>query len=98
MDLFSRLKVWDTEMNCGVLIYVQLVDRKVEILADRGIAARVPEADWRAICAAMETDYRKGDFRGGSLAALGAVTERLVAHFPSVGPRPNELPDQPLVL
>ncbi len=98
VDLFSRLKVWDTEQNCGVLIYVQLVDRKVEILADRGIAARVPEADWRAICAGMEEAFKHGDFRGGSLAALAKVSERLVAHFPSQGPRPNELPDRPVVM
>lgn len=98
VEVFSRLRVWDTEQNCGVLIYVQLVDRKVEILADRGIAARVPEADWRAICADMETAYRLGDFRSGSLQALAAVTEILTAHFPSQGSRTNELPDRPVFL
>ena len=98
LEAFSRLRVWDTEHNCGVLIYVQLVDRKVEILADRGISSRVPEAVWRDICATMEAAFRQGDFRDGSLKALAAVTDLLATHFPPTGPRANELPDQPVIL
>ncbi|MDD5298729.1 MAG: TPM domain-containing protein [Rhodocyclaceae bacterium] len=98
VELFSRLRVWDTELNCGVLIYVQCVDRKLEIVADRGIAARVAPEEWRAICRRMEQAFRQGEFEAGSLSALDEIGRLLQAHFPARGSRPNELPDQPLVL
>lgn len=97
-DLFGRLGVWDTEENSGVLIYVQLVDRRVEILADRGIAALVPQAEWDAICRSMETAFRAADYRGGALAAIHRAGELLTAHFPARAANPNELPDQPVLL
>ena len=97
-DLFGRLGVWDTEENSGVLIYVQLVDRQVEILADRGIAARVAQAEWEAICRRMETAFAAGDYRDGALAAIRRTGELLAEHFPAVGENPNELPDLPVLL
>ena len=96
--LFSTLRVWDTAENCGILIYVQLVDRKVEILADRGIAARVTQAEWDAVCRGMEASFRTGDWRRGALQAVTRAGELLASHFPAGGNNPNELPDQPLVL
>ena len=96
--LFSTLRVWDTEENCGILIYVQLVDRKVEILADRGIAARVAQAEWDAVCRGMEARFRQGEWRRGALEAVTRAGELLVRHFPAGDRNPNELPDQPLVL
>ncbi len=98
VELFSTLRVWDTEQNCGILIYVQLVDRKVEILADRGIAARVVQAEWDAVCRAMEASFRDGDWRRGALQAVTRAGELLARHFPASGNNPNELPDQPLVI
>ncbi|MFZ2269839.1 MAG: TPM domain-containing protein [Azonexus sp.] len=97
-DLFARLGVWDTEENSGVLIYVQLVDRQVEILADRGIAAKVAHAEWEAICRAMETAFKAADYRQGALAAIRRVGELLAEHFPAGAENPNELPDLPLLL
>jgi uncharacterized membrane protein len=97
-DLFGRLGVWDTEENSGILIYVQLVDRRVEILADRGIAAQVQQAEWDAICRGMEAAFRVADYRGGALAAIQRAGELLKAHFPARGANPNELPDQPVLL
>ena len=96
--LFSTLRVWDTEENCGILIYVQLVDRKVEILADRGIAAKVAQAEWDAICRRMEAAFRMGDYRAGALAAIARAGQLLAEHFPVDGENPNELPDRPLLL
>lgn len=96
--LFSTLRVGDTEENSGILIYVQLVDRKVEILADRGIAARVAQTEWDAICRAMEASFRRGDWRPGALQAVARAGELLASHFPAGGNNPNELPDQPLML
>jgi uncharacterized membrane protein len=77
---------------------VQLLDRRVEILADRGIAARVPQAEWDAICRAMESSFRGGGWRSGALLAVARATELLTQHFPAGNSNPNELPDQPLVL
>lgn len=98
VDLFSTLRVWDTEENSGILIYVQLVEHRVEILADRGIAARVPQAEWDAICRTMEQCFRAGAWRQGALQAVTRAGELLAAHFPPKSDNPNELPDQPLVL
>ena len=98
IELFAQQRVWDTEENTGILIYVQLVDRKVEILADRGIAARVPQAEWDAICRGMEASFRHGEWRQGALQAVTRAGELLATHFPAGDNNPNELPDQPLVL
>ena len=98
VDLFSTLRVWDTAENSGILIYVQLVDRRVEILADRGIAARVPQGEWDAICRVMEASFRRGEWQGGALQAVTRAGELLARHFPAGASNPNELPDQPLVL
>ena len=97
-QLFTELGVWDTEDNTGVLIYVQLVDRRIEILADRGIAARVPQHEWDAICRDMERAFKAGEHEQGVLAAIAAVTQILAREFPARGDNPNELPDKPAVL
>lgn len=97
LELFASLRVWDTEENSGILIYVQLVDRDVEILADRGIAAKVPQAAWEALCRDLETAMRSGNCRAGLLAAVDAATGLLARHFPASCDNPNELPDAPYV-
>jgi uncharacterized membrane protein len=98
IDLFGSLGVWDTEGNSGILIYVQLVDRRVEILVDRGIAARVVQAEWDAICRSMEAAFKAGHYRVGALAAIQRAGELLAEHFPNDGRNPNELSDQPVVI
>ena len=97
-QVFSLLDVWDTAENTGVLIYVQLVDRAIEIVADRGIAARVPQSGWETICRAMERAFAASKYEQGSLDAIAAVTAVLAREFPSTGVNPNELPDKPAVL
>ena len=96
--MFSLLDVWDTEENTGVLIYVQLIDHAIEIVADRGIAKRVPQAEWDAICRAMERAFRADRYEQGALEAIGTVTAILARHFPPGAANPNELPDKPVVL
>jgi len=96
--LFAQLGVWDTEHNSGVLIYVQLVDRRIEIVADRGITARVEQSEWNAICRQMEQSFKQGQYGEGALRAIDAVTGLLARHFPPRGRNPNELPDKPVVL
>jgi uncharacterized membrane protein len=98
LDVFSQLRIWDTEDNNGVLIYLLLADHDVEIVADRGIHAHVGAAGWEAICMAMETDFRAGDFARGAIRGIDAVSRHLAAHFPKRGGGKNELPDTPVVM
>lgn len=98
VELFSQLRVWDTEQNSGILIYVQWVDRAVEIVADRGIAAHVPQAEWDGICRDMEAAFRRGDYQAGAIAAIERGESLLVVHFPSAGGGRNELPDKPVLI
>jgi uncharacterized membrane protein len=98
LDIFSHLRIWDTEHNNGVLIYLLLADRKVEIIADRGIDARVGARGWQDICHAMETDFRAGQFEAGAIKGIEAVSRELARYFPPQGGQPNELPDRPVVI
>ena len=102
LEVFGALRVWDTEGNNGVLIYVELADRTVEIIADRGVARRVNQSEWEAVCRLMEEHYRAGRFRDGSIAGVDAVGALLSQHFPADAaqrrPAHNELPDRPTLL
>ena len=98
IDVFSQLRIWDTEHNNGVLIYLLLSDRNVEIVADRGIDAKVGPREWERICRKMEAAFRQGDFEGGVVGGIQEVTRHLAEHFPPIGDDRNELPDKPVVL
>jgi uncharacterized membrane protein len=98
LELFGRLGVWDTEHNSGVLLYLLLADKDVEIVADRGISGKIAQETWQVICRAMESAFREGRFEDGALAGINAVSELLAQHFPRGGAGPNELPDTPVVL
>lgn len=98
IDLFSQLRIWDTELNNGVLIYLLLADRDVEIVADRGIHGRVGAREWENICHAMELAFRQGNFEGGVVNGVQAVTQQLKKHFPAAGAGRNELNDSPVML
>ena len=96
---FARLNVWNTEHNTGVLVYILVADHAIEIVADRGIAAKVDAAEWSAICALMQREFAVGEYEKGSLAGVAAITEVLVRHFPANGGRNlDELPDRPVLL
>lgn len=98
--VFSKLRVWDTEHNNGVLLYVELADRSVEIVADRGIASKVPTAEWEAICQTLREHFRRGAFEAGVIAAVAAIGTSLERHFPLApgAVNPNELADGPVAL
>jgi len=98
IDVFSQLRVWDTEGNNGVLIYLLLADRDVEIVADRGIDAKVGPQEWERICRKMEAAFRQADYEGGVVGGIQEVTRHLAEHFPPIGDDRNELPDKPVVL
>ena len=97
-QLFAQLGVWDTELRNGVLIYVLVADRDVEIVADRGAAARIAPAEWEAAARVMETHFRSGKFADGALAGVAAVARLLEREFPSRGGDRDELPNQPTLL
>jgi uncharacterized membrane protein len=98
LQVFSALGVWDTERNNGVLIYLLLADRSVEIVADRAIAALVPEGEWRSLCRAVEVHCRAGELGEAGCEAVRGVAAVLGRHFPSSGGDRDELPNQPVLL
>lgn len=100
VELFARLGVWDTAANNGVLIYVLLADRAVEIVADRGIHARVGAQAWEVICGDMQRRFAERKFEEGALTGLAAAGDLLTAHFPVADGQanPDELPNEPLLL
>ena len=99
LEHFTRLRVWDTEDNAGVLIYLLLADRRVEIVADRGIHARVGDTAWETICGVMQQEFAAGRFEPGVLTGLSSVSDLLAQHYPArPGDNPNELPDVPVVV
>lgn len=101
IEVFSHLRVWDTQLNNGVLIYVQMADRHVEIVADRGIAAHVGQDEWGAVCRLMEQSFRAGRYGDGVMAGVAAVGGLLASHFPAdtaAVDDGNELPDRPALI
>ncbi len=98
LDVFSRLRIWDTAHNNGVLIYLLLADRDVEIVADRGIDAKVGAAGWEKVCGAMEKEFRAGLFEHGVIKGIQEVSRLMAQHFPAKPGGSNELPDTPVVI
>jgi uncharacterized membrane protein len=98
LDIFAQLRIWDTTHNNGVLIYLLLADRDVEIVADRGIDAKVGSAGWEKICRQMERDFKAGKFESGVIKGIQAVSRQLAQYFPAHGKVSNELPDAPVVI
>lgn len=99
-QVFAQLRVWDTEANNGVLVYLLLADHRIEIVADRGLAGRVSDAQWRGVCQLMEERMRAGEPGDAAVAGVAAVGDLLAAHFPRAAGEAdeNELPDAPHVL
>ena len=98
IEVFTDLHVWDTEQNNGVLIYLLLADRDVEIVADRGIHKKLGQPVWESICKQMEAAFRQGNFEQGVIAGVNSVGVHLVAHYPQTGEKANELPDRPVLI
>ena len=98
IEVFSHLHVWDTEHNNGVLIYLLLADRDVEIIADRGVHAKLGQSTWEAVCHEMETAFRRGQFEEGVIDGIRSVGAHLARHYPHTGTKINELPDNPVLI
>lgn len=98
LEVFSDLRVWDTEHNNGVLIYVLLADRCVEIVADRGISSRVTAVEWEAVCRDMEAAFRAGDFKQGALVGIETIGRLLSKHCAAQQGAKSELPSRPVIV
>ena len=97
-ELFAHHRIWDTEENCGILIYINLADHKVEIITDRTVGRALNPADWQAVCQTMTQGFARGDFHDSAVAALSQLNALLKTHFPANGSPLNELSNRPLVL
>lgn len=97
--VFAELRVWDTAANNGVLVYLLLADRRIEIVADRGLEALVSPEQWRGVCTLMEERLRADDAEAAAQAGITAISQLLAAHFPRTpsDSDTNELPDKPHV-
>ena len=98
LALFALYGIWDTEENCGVLIYVNLAERHVDIVADRNAGRKIESGQWQAICTTMTQGFASGNYHASTLAAIDTLNELLRKHFKSTTGRPNQLPDTPIIL
>lgn len=100
-ELFSLYRIWDTEENCGVLVYINLADHQIEIIADRGIARLVPHSDWHAVCTTMTSGFARGKYHDSVLDGLLQLNTVLEHYFPEenmMHPQPNQLSNQAILL
>ncbi|HJR75193.1 MAG TPA: TPM domain-containing protein [Luteimonas sp.] len=100
LEVFAQLRVWDTQANNGVLVYLLLADHRIEIVADRGLDALVSAEQWRGICLLMEERLKAGEPEAAALRGVAAVSDLLIEHFPRApgDMDENELPDLPRIL
>jgi uncharacterized membrane protein len=98
LQLFAQLGVWDTAANNGVLVYLLLADRAVEFVADRAIAAHIPDSEWASLCRDVEARCARGELAEGCCVAVAGVAAQLERHFPRGSNPANELPNQPILL
>lgn len=97
LEVFAELGVWSTRESNGVLIYVLLAERDVEIVADRGSEGRVTDSEWQHVCTLIEHEFAAGRWRDGVLRGVEAASLLLTREFPADGANPNEQPDRPAV-
>ena len=97
-ELFAQYGVWDTEDNCGVLIYINLAEHQVDIVADRHVGRRITPEQWQAICRTMTAGFAQGNYHDSTVQALGELNSLLQHHFPATGERSNQLPNEPILL
>ena len=100
LTLFGKLRVWDTEHNNGVLIYLLLAERRIEIVADRGLNQHIPAVHWTQIAGDMSAAFKSAQFEQGMNQAVDTVSALLHRHFPLApgASNPNELADVPIIL
>ena len=97
VTMFGKLRVWDTQANNGVLIYLLLAEHQIDIVADRGLNDHVSSAQWNTLLKDMSGAFKSGQFESGLIAAVDAIDALLALHFPALttAENRNELPDRP---
>lgn len=98
IELFSHYRIWDTEENCGLLLYINLADHKVEIIGDRGVDHAVGTKDWQAVCQTVTEGFANGSYHDSVPAALAQLNLMLTRHYPQIGSQHNQLSDKPVIL
>jgi uncharacterized membrane protein len=98
VELFGKYRIWDTEENCGLLLYVNMADHKVEIVPDRGVNLAVSKQEWHSVCRTMTDGFAAGSYHDSILAALAELNALLARHYPHVEGQHNELSDKPILL
>jgi len=97
-ELFSHYRIWDTEENCGILLYINVADHKLEILPDRQVGKALKREDWQAVCQTMTNGFASKNYHDSLLQALTQLNALLAQHFPDQDKHKNQLSDRPLVL
>lgn len=95
LSLFGKARVWDTAHNNGVLIYLLLSERVIEIVADRGLNDKINPPVWEAMVDTMRGAFQRGEFEAGLTLTISEISKLLVTHF-ALAPgqsNPNELAD-----
>ena len=98
LELFSQYGIWDTEENCGILIYIELADHQVEIVADRGVDRIISESEWQDVCQTMTTGFARDSYGDAVIAALEKLNALLHVRFPDDESGVNQLSDRPIML
>lgn len=97
-ELFSQYRIWDTEENSGILVYIDLADHQVEIIADRGVARLLSSHDWFAVCGTMTENFARGAYHEGVITGLQLLNDKLQMCFPEVAAQRNQLSNTPILL
>jgi uncharacterized membrane protein len=98
VELFTHYRIWDTEENCGLLLYINLADHKIEIVADRGLNRSIGKKEWQAVCSIMTKGFAASRYHDSVLAALAQINSLLTMHYPQIGEERNQLSDKPILL
>lgn len=98
IDVFSHYKVWDTQHNTGILIYLNLCERNLQIIADRGINQKVNPTTWQNLCQETLVYFKKQDMKTGLTVLIDAISQILKTHNPSADTQGNELSDDIIML
>jgi uncharacterized membrane protein len=98
VELFSLYDIWDTEENCGILIYVELADHKVEIVADRGVSRIINESEWQEICQTMTRGFARNSYGDAVIEAIEKLNALLHVRFPDDDAGMNQLSNRPIML
>lgn len=98
IDVFSELRIWDTEWNNGVMIYLLLADHDIEIVADRGVNRLAGSEYWEDVCHGIEKNFKEGRFEEGVIFGIRKISELLIQNYPKTENNPNELPNEPYII